>query len=50
VLFNAADIVEGAARIRDATVRDRYFKDVETRYTDNTTMLEFLKTIQEILK
>ena len=47
VLFNAADIVDGAARIRDPAVRDRYFRDLETRYAGNASMLEFLKSVKE---
>lgn len=47
VLFNAADIVDGAARIRDPAVRDRYFRDLETRYAGNASMLEFLQSMKE---
>lgn len=47
VLFNAADIVDGAARIRDPAVRDRYFKDLESRYAGNASMLEFLAAVKE---
>lgn len=50
VLFNAADIVEGASRIRDAAARERFFKDLETRYKDNPTMLEFLGIVRKTLK
>jgi hypothetical protein len=47
VLFNAADIVDGAARIRDAATRTRYFKDLETRFAGNASMLEFLSSVKE---
>ena len=47
VLFNAADIVDGAARIRDPASRDRYFRDLETRYAGNPSMLEFLQSMKE---
>lgn len=47
VLFNAADIVDGAARIRDPAVRDRYFRDLEARYAGNPSMLEFLQSMKE---
>ncbi|PKL24188.1 MAG: hypothetical protein CVV47_10585 [Spirochaetae bacterium HGW-Spirochaetae-3] len=46
VLFNAADIVDGASRIRDAATRDRYFRDLEGRYAGNESMLEFLATVR----
>lgn len=42
ILYNAADIVDGAVRIRDADVRTRYFIDLEKRYAGNESMLEFL--------
>jgi hypothetical protein len=47
VLFNAADIVDGAARIRDAATRTRYFQDLETRFAGNESMLEFLSSVRE---
>ena len=47
VLYNAADIVDGAARIRDPAVRDRYFRDLEARYAGNASMLEFLQSMKE---
>lgn len=47
VLFNAADIVDGAARIRDSAARDRYFRDLETRYAGNPSMLEFLQSMKK---
>ena len=47
VLFNAADIVDGAARIRDAATRARYFQDLETRFAGNESMLEFLSSVRE---
>ncbi len=47
VLFNAADIVDGVARIRDPAVRDRYFKDLEARYAGNASMLEFLAAVKD---
>jgi len=50
ILFNAADIVEGAARIRDQAVRARYFADIEKRYSSDPAMLEFLTTIRESLQ
>jgi len=50
VLFNAADIVDGAARIRDPAVRARYFSDLEKRWSADPAMLEFLTTIEESLR
>ena len=50
VLFNAADIVDGASRIRDAATRDRYFRDLEGRYAGDESMLEFLATVREGLR
>lgn len=50
ILFNAADIVDGAARIRDAAVRVRYFTDLEKRYERDPAMLEFLISVRESLK
>ncbi len=50
VLYNAADIVEGAARIRDPGTREKYFREMEARYKGNATMLEFLKTIRGVMK
>jgi len=50
VLFNAADIVEGAARIRDAATRDRYFRDLQARYAGDESMLEFLSTVRDGLR
>jgi len=50
ILFNAADIVDGAARIRDAAVRVRYFTDLEKRYERDPAMLEFLVSVRESLK
>lgn len=47
VLFNAADIVDGAVRIKDPSVRTRYFADLEARYSGNAAMLEFLKSVRE---
>jgi len=50
ILFNAADIVDGAARIRDATARVRYFADLEKRYERDPAMLEFLVSVRESLR
>jgi len=50
ILFNAADIVDGAARIRDATARARYFTDLEKRYERDPAMLEFLISVRESLR
>jgi len=50
ILFNAADIVDGAARIRDATARVRYFADLEKRYERDPAMLEFLGSVRESLR
>jgi len=50
VLFNAADIVDGASRIRDAATRDRYFRDLEGRYAGDESMLEFLATVRDGLR
>jgi len=47
VLFNAADIVDGVARIRDPATRARYFGDLERRYADDPQMLEFIGTVRE---
>lgn len=47
VLFNAADIVDGAARIRDAATRARYFGDLERRYAEDAQMLEFIATVRD---
>jgi len=46
VLFNAADIVDGAARIQDPAVRTRYFADLEARYAGDESMLEFLSSVR----
>ncbi|HUW69352.1 MAG TPA: hypothetical protein VMX33_03905 [bacterium] len=50
VLFNAADIVDGAVRIKDPAVRTRYFADLEARYASNAAMLEFLKSVRETFR
>lgn len=50
VLFNAADIVAGAARIRDAAARERYFSELATRYAGEPAMLEFLASVREGLR
>ncbi len=50
VLFNAADIVDGAVRIKDPAVRIRYFADLEARYAGNAAMLEFLKSVRETFR
>ncbi|MBU1079549.1 MAG: hypothetical protein KKB59_03590, partial [Spirochaetes bacterium] len=50
ILFNAADIVDGAARIRDAAARDRYFLELESRYAGNESMLDFLRSVKEGLR
>jgi hypothetical protein len=50
VLFNAADIVDGAVRIKDPAVRTRYFADLEARYEGNAAMLEFLKSVRETFR
>lgn len=50
VLYNAADIVEGAARIRDTTTRERYYLDLEGRYAGNESMLDFLEVVQGSLR
>ncbi len=47
VLFNAADIVDGAARIQDPAVRTRYFADLEARYSGDESMLEFLASVRQ---
>ncbi|NCN05190.1 MAG: hypothetical protein GW949_06135 [Spirochaetales bacterium] len=49
VLFNASDIVDGALRIQDVGVRDRYFVDLLGRYQDNEGMTEFIQTLQRTL-
>lgn len=46
ILYNAADIVDGAVRIRDADVRERYFSELEIRYAGNEAMLEFLAKLK----
>ncbi|MDX9959048.1 MAG: hypothetical protein RBT68_11460, partial [Spirochaetia bacterium] len=50
VLYNAADIVDSAARIRDTATRDRYYQDLEDRYAGNETMLDFLSVVQDSLR
>jgi hypothetical protein len=50
VLYNAADIVDSAARIRDTATRDRYYQDLEDRYTGNETMLDFLAVVRDSLR
>jgi hypothetical protein len=50
VLYNAADIVDGAARIRDPATRERYYRDLEDRYTGNESMLDFLAAVQGSLR
>jgi len=50
VLFNAMDIVENALRQRDEASRDRYFKDLEGRYANDATMLEFIKGLRKSVK
>lgn len=47
VLFNAADVVDGAARIKDPAARQRFFKDLESRYAGNASMLEFLASVKD---
>ena len=47
VLFNAADIVDGAARIKDPAARQRFFQDLESRYAGNVSMLEFLASVKD---
>ena len=50
VLFNAVDIVDGAARIRDAATRERYFQDLEKRFKGNESMLEFLGSVRQTFR
>jgi hypothetical protein len=50
VLFNAADIVDGAARIRDAATRGRYFSDLEKRNAGNQSMLEFIDSVRQTFR
>ncbi|MBN2875069.1 MAG: hypothetical protein JXM71_08235 [Spirochaetales bacterium] len=50
ILFNAADILDGAARIRDEAVRERYFTDLEARYAGDESMLEFLSVVKQSLR
>lgn len=50
VLFNAADVVDGATRIADPAIRGRYFQDMKTRYRGNESMLEFLDIVEEALQ
>jgi chromosome segregation ATPase len=50
VLYNAADIVDSAARIRDTATRDRYYQDLENRYAGNENMLDFLAVVRDSLR
>jgi len=50
VLFNAVDIVDGAARIRDAATRDRYFGDLMKRNAGNPSMLEFIDSVRQTFR
>jgi hypothetical protein len=47
VLFNALDIVDGAASAKGADARDRYFKDIESRYAADTAMLGFIAGLRK---
>ncbi len=46
VLFNAADVVDGAARIRDPAALGRYLTDLATRYEGDEAMTEFLSSVR----
>ena len=47
VLYNALDLVDGAARAKDASARERYFKDLESRYAGDAAMLDFIKGLRK---
>jgi len=49
VLYNAADIVDGAARIRDSVARERYLSELEARYPGDPAMAEFLASVRAAL-
>lgn len=46
VLFNAADVVDGAARIRDPAALERYLSDLGSRYEGDEAMTEFLSSVR----
>lgn len=50
VLYNAVDISENAARIKDSGERDRYFRDVESRYASSPAMLAYIKSLKTWIK
>jgi|GEM_PF-833637 len=50
VLYNALDLLDGAVRARDAASRERYFKDLESRYAGDDAMLDFIKGLRRNLK
>ena len=49
VLFNAADILDGASRIQDLQARQRYFAELRVRYQTSEGMLEFLRVLESTL-
>lgn len=50
VLYNALDILEGALRLRDDTARQRYFKDLESRFEGDSGMLAFIEGLRKNIK
>jgi hypothetical protein len=50
VLYNALDLLEGAVGARDAAARERYFKDLEGRYSGDQAMIDFIGGLRKNLK
>jgi hypothetical protein len=50
VLYNALDVLDGAVRAKDAAARERYFKDLEGRYSGDQAMLDFIAGLRRNLK
>ncbi len=50
ILYNALDILEGAMRLRDEAARQRYFKDLESRFADDAGMLAFIEGLRKNIK
>jgi hypothetical protein len=50
VLYNALDVLDGAVKAKDAAARERYFKDLEGRYSGDQAMLDFIAGLRRNLK